>query len=167
MKTSFRSPPFGQQQQKVLRGLLIIKKKHTSISQKHNYYNSSILKQLLWMVAFPLKHACSSQGTPSYSSSDSVLPWKSSKLISLPTLTSPFFASQHSTFRHMLCKHLQVCLLFCLNWAMQSKAASPNRLPECICSSRNNFLQSLSSLTARWLLILCSAHLDKSSTHQK
>lgn len=166
MKTSFRSPPFGQQQQKVLRGLLIIKKKHTSISQKHNYYNSSILKQLLWMVAFPLKHACSSQGT-SYSSSDSVLLWKSSKLISLPTLTSPFFASQHSTFRHMLCKHLQVCLLFCLNWAMQSKAASPNRLPECICSSRNNFLQSLSSLTARWLLILCSAHLDKSSTHQK
>lgn len=77
------------------------------------------------------------------------------------------FANTHKVFFCIPALTLQADVLkassglfgfFCLNGAMQSNAASPNRLPEYICSSRNSFLQALNSLITRSLLTLCSDH---------
>lgn len=153
-----------------LRGLLIIKKKHKSIPQKHDCYYSSILKQLLrtvfspWCMHVPLRALHHIHLQIPFFHEKASYQWQ---INIFANTHRPFFASQHSPFRQMFWKHLQVCCFFSLNGAMQSKAAAPNRLPDCICSSRNSLLQSLNSLITRSLLIPCSDHPDKSSIHQK
>lgn len=171
MQASGTSVQFGEQQQTSLRGLLIIEKKHTSIPQKHGCYYSSILNLLLrtvfspWSMHVPLRalHHIHLQilffhGKVSHQ-------WQIN-----------IFANTHKAFFCIPALTLQADVLkassglfgfFCLNGAMQSNAASPNRLPEYICSSRNSFLLALNSLITRSLLTLCSDHLSKSSIHQK
>lgn len=75
----------------------------------------------------------------------------SGKLVSLPMLTSPL-CTPALTLQADVLEAFQAIFFF--KGAMQSKATPPNRLPECISSSGNSWLQSLNPPFARSLSIL-------------
>lgn len=71
-----------EQQQTVPRWLLIVEEKRTTCTLCRNNMAATIhpltnFKPAVEDIIFPLKHACSSQGTPSHSPRDSVFPWRS------------------------------------------------------------------------------------------